>query len=209
MCIRDRIHSSVLDSVLSDIKGQRQAYSSVKDLYDELEKLKETPFTEMQPRNLQQALYGLQEKMSNFNPAVRHFSAYTTLDTYIKELLANHRFIQDLRSDAILDRHWISLKNQLKMSSWVISSLTIGDIWNSKPVANSKIYHSVIDTAQGQHRLQVQIDQISDFWATHPLELSLIHISEPTRLLSISYAVFCLKKKKKNTKVHKYQVTLL
>src|SRR5678816_4777855 len=30
------------------------------------------------------------------------------------------------------------------------------------------------------------------------LDLSLIHISEPTRLLSISYAVFCLKKK--NTK---------
>eukprot|EP00658_Telonema_sp_P-2_P024132 TRINITY_DN19683_c0_g1_i3.p1 TRINITY_DN19683_c0_g1~~TRINITY_DN19683_c0_g1_i3.p1 ORF type:complete len:288 (-),score=100.73 TRINITY_DN19683_c0_g1_i3:73-936(-) len=29
------------------------------------------------------------------------------------------------------------------------------------------------------------------------LALSLIHISEPTRLLSISYAVFCLKKKKK------------
>ena len=26
-------------------------------------------------------------------------------------------------------------------------------------------------------------------------QLSLIHISEPTRLLSISYAVFCLKKK--------------
>ncbi|CUX68995.1 hypothetical protein BN3590_03567 [Clostridium sp. C105KSO15] len=32
--------------------------------------------------------------------------------------------------------------------------------------------------------------------------LSLIHISEPTRLGMISYAVFCLKKKKKkNTKV--------
>eukprot|EP00658_Telonema_sp_P-2_P076721 TRINITY_DN6775_c0_g1_i1.p2 TRINITY_DN6775_c0_g1~~TRINITY_DN6775_c0_g1_i1.p2 ORF type:complete len:105 (+),score=34.15 TRINITY_DN6775_c0_g1_i1:197-511(+) len=29
--------------------------------------------------------------------------------------------------------------------------------------------------------------------------LSLIHISEPTRLLSISYAVFCLKKKKTYT----------
>ena len=29
-------------------------------------------------------------------------------------------------------------------------------------------------------------------------ELSLIHISEPTRLGMISYAVFCLKKKKKN-----------
>eukprot|EP00658_Telonema_sp_P-2_P069943 TRINITY_DN5947_c0_g2_i1.p1 TRINITY_DN5947_c0_g2~~TRINITY_DN5947_c0_g2_i1.p1 ORF type:complete len:103 (-),score=14.23 TRINITY_DN5947_c0_g2_i1:39-347(-) len=30
----------------------------------------------------------------------------------------------------------------------------------------------------------------------HVRDLSLIHISEPTRLLSISYAVFCLKKKK-------------
>src|SRR5678815_4888296 len=35
-----------------------------------------------------------------------------------------------------------------------------------------------------------------DEWTHH--WLSLIHISEPTRLLSISYAVFCLKKKKKN-----------
>ena len=34
-------------------------------------------------------------------------------------------------------------------------------------------------------------------WAER--RLSLIHISEPTRLLSISYAVFCLKKKKKTT----------
>eukprot|EP00658_Telonema_sp_P-2_P000610 TRINITY_DN10228_c0_g1_i3.p1 TRINITY_DN10228_c0_g1~~TRINITY_DN10228_c0_g1_i3.p1 ORF type:complete len:125 (+),score=46.94 TRINITY_DN10228_c0_g1_i3:118-492(+) len=32
--------------------------------------------------------------------------------------------------------------------------------------------------------------------------LSLIHISEPTRLLSISYAVFCLKKKKKKTTIN-------
>ena len=31
-------------------------------------------------------------------------------------------------------------------------------------------------------------------------ELSLIHISEPTRRTPISYAVFCLKKKKKQTK---------
>src|SRR5450759_5702474 len=33
-------------------------------------------------------------------------------------------------------------------------------------------------------------------------ELSLIHISEPTRLGMISYAVFCLKKKKKYNKTN-------
>eukprot|EP00658_Telonema_sp_P-2_P050828 TRINITY_DN38859_c0_g1_i1.p1 TRINITY_DN38859_c0_g1~~TRINITY_DN38859_c0_g1_i1.p1 ORF type:complete len:112 (+),score=27.42 TRINITY_DN38859_c0_g1_i1:200-535(+) len=42
---------------------------------------------------------------------------------------------------------------------------------------------------------QANIDAMSVIQIT----LSLIHISEPTRLLSISYAVFCLKKKKKTT----------
>ena len=43
-----------------------------------------------------------------------------------------------------------------------------------------------------------------DVFTTEPdaafLDLSLIHISEPTRLGMISYAVFCLKKKKKKKK---------
>eukprot|EP00658_Telonema_sp_P-2_P020726 TRINITY_DN18217_c0_g1_i2.p1 TRINITY_DN18217_c0_g1~~TRINITY_DN18217_c0_g1_i2.p1 ORF type:complete len:422 (-),score=137.75 TRINITY_DN18217_c0_g1_i2:2-1267(-) len=43
-------------------------------------------------------------------------------------------------------------------------------------------------------------------------DLSLIHISEPTRLLSISYAVFCLKKKKKTkiirVNLHKEKETI-
>src|SRR5678815_5641419 len=38
------------------------------------------------------------------------------------------------------------------------------------------------------------------------LPLSLIHISEPTRLLSISYAVFCLKKKKKKLYILNYTI---
>ena len=38
------------------------------------------------------------------------------------------------------------------------------------------------------------------FMVYYGLGLSLIHISEPTRLGMISYAVFCLKKKKKKKK---------
>eukprot|EP00658_Telonema_sp_P-2_P018020 TRINITY_DN17048_c0_g1_i1.p1 TRINITY_DN17048_c0_g1~~TRINITY_DN17048_c0_g1_i1.p1 ORF type:complete len:151 (+),score=44.50 TRINITY_DN17048_c0_g1_i1:67-519(+) len=37
-------------------------------------------------------------------------------------------------------------------------------------------------------------------------KLSLIHISEPTRLLSISYAVFCLKKKKTSSQLSKLNI---
>eukprot|EP00658_Telonema_sp_P-2_P026012 TRINITY_DN20491_c0_g1_i8.p1 TRINITY_DN20491_c0_g1~~TRINITY_DN20491_c0_g1_i8.p1 ORF type:complete len:365 (+),score=102.69 TRINITY_DN20491_c0_g1_i8:170-1264(+) len=63
----------------------------------------------------------------------------------------------------------------------------------------------------GQHELQAariasppgeyELDTIAKI-----KHLSLIHISEPTRLLSISYAVFCLKKKKKKIKMAKEKV---
>ena len=39
--------------------------------------------------------------------------------------------------------------------------------------------------------------------ASGSYDLSLIHISEPTRQAEISYAVFCLKKKKENKKKKK------
>ena len=40
------------------------------------------------------------------------------------------------------------------------------------------------------------------------VDLSLIHISEPTRRTPISYAVFCLKKKKtQNKKKRTYNIT--
>src|SRR5450756_2732939 len=41
-------------------------------------------------------------------------------------------------------------------------------------------------------------------WLYFVLDLSLIHISEPTRLGMISYAVFCLKKKKNQQKQNKH-----
>ena len=54
--------------------------------------------------------------------------------------------------------------------------------------------HAVGDEA---HRTQLE----RRIFATIGTRLSLIHISEPTRQAEISYAVFCLKKKKKkNTK---------
>eukprot|EP00658_Telonema_sp_P-2_P008400 TRINITY_DN13163_c0_g1_i1.p1 TRINITY_DN13163_c0_g1~~TRINITY_DN13163_c0_g1_i1.p1 ORF type:complete len:157 (-),score=64.94 TRINITY_DN13163_c0_g1_i1:119-589(-) len=50
------------------------------------------------------------------------------------------------------------------------------------------------NTAISQHQ-SVALWYLEVFVLTIVTDLSLIHISEPTRLLSISYAVFCLKKK--------------
>src|SRR5665647_2593296 len=54
---------------------------------------------------------------------------------------------------------------------------------------------SVIDQAMLQRNAGKTLTEILNYQAG--VFLSLIHISEPTRRTPISYAVFCLKKKKK------------
>src|SRR5678815_918013 len=56
------------------------------------------------------------------------------------------------------------------------------------PFAFASLVHGPLSDALGRRPVMI--------WGM-ALYTCLIHISEPTRLLSISYAVFCLKKKKK------------
>src|SRR5450756_2952744 len=64
----------------------------------------------------------------------------------------------------------------------------------------------ILSDTQDPH-IQETVTKITKSWGGTfhfemgtPWKLSLIHISEPTRLGMISYAVFCLKKKKKKKK---------
>src|SRR5678815_4613236 len=59
-----------------------------------------------------------------------------------------------------------------------------------RPVRPAEIKQHAVATGDGNH---LKLGYQGRGHSCSPL--SLIHISEPTRLLSISYAVFCLKKK--------------
>src|SRR5678816_1599320 len=63
-------------------------------------------------------------------------------------------------------------------------------------------YNSMAPSAGGNRMGHEFIGRVEDVGADVRTvkKGDLVHISEPTRLLSISYAVFCLKKKKTNKK---------
>ena len=63
---------------------------------------------------------------------------------------------------------------------------------------DQRAQQTAIDNGVNLSNLRARQVHESDFYYYDyiiAMDLSLIHISEPTRLLSISYAVFCLKKK--------------
>ncbi len=79
--------------------------------------------------------------------------------------------------------------------------------------STSKLYLSVVNGLLEQGRYHAALAYLDQYavqekktpYFTELYGLAIIHISEPTRLRRISYAVFCLKKKKKH-KCHTWSV---
>src|SRR5450756_781505 len=100
-----------------------------------------------------------------------------------------------------LDRLWIRLSESLGVTPDHVWEVVIDSKsratqaflsrtlpWHASLLARFIGYRTMISTIEAQGLV---------------MGLSLIHISEPTRLGMISYAVFCLKKKKKTKKQNK------
>eukprot|EP00658_Telonema_sp_P-2_P081677 TRINITY_DN844_c0_g1_i4.p2 TRINITY_DN844_c0_g1~~TRINITY_DN844_c0_g1_i4.p2 ORF type:complete len:182 (-),score=53.76 TRINITY_DN844_c0_g1_i4:30-575(-) len=73
-----------------------------------------------------------------------------------------------------------------------------GIVWNVTKRAVGVLVNKQVGGRVMAKKIHVRVEHVTPSACRKQfLDLSLIHISEPTRLLSISYAVFCLKKKKK------------
>eukprot|EP00831_Metopus_contortus_P025264 TRINITY_DN21815_c0_g1_i1.p1 TRINITY_DN21815_c0_g1~~TRINITY_DN21815_c0_g1_i1.p1 ORF type:complete len:157 (+),score=10.47 TRINITY_DN21815_c0_g1_i1:252-722(+) len=83
--------------------------------------------------------------------------------------------------------------NKLIAEKWKNLSEDEKDVYIKRAEADKARYNHEMVIYNQSHPSQFNFYSI----LSHVL-LSLIHISEPTRPLYISYAVFCLKKKKKN-----------
>ena len=85
------------------------------------------------------------------------------------------------------------IKDKWREKRWV--NVNAPDSFNNVPIA----YVPITDDENASGRvIEITLFDILKGDPSQHQYLSLIHISEPTRLRRISYAVFCLKKKKKN-----------
>eukprot|EP00831_Metopus_contortus_P042453 TRINITY_DN33642_c0_g1_i3.p1 TRINITY_DN33642_c0_g1~~TRINITY_DN33642_c0_g1_i3.p1 ORF type:complete len:129 (+),score=10.39 TRINITY_DN33642_c0_g1_i3:181-567(+) len=75
---------------------------------------------------------------------------------------------------------------------------------NKLPVVNFTLEEKLTVQSGRRRNSSGHVSSFTSFFISlrQDTDLSLIHISEPTRPLYISYAVFCLKKKKKNQFQH-------
>ena len=68
--------------------------------------------------------------------------------------------IVDMKSDAVKERHWKTLMKRLHVS-WVLSELTLGQVWDVDLQRNEAVVRDVLAVAQGEKALEEFLKQVN------------------------------------------------
>lgn len=86
-------------------------------------------------------------------PTPKKVSPYFNLSIQVNMLVI------ELKSEALKDRHWKQLMKRLHVN-WVLSELTLGQIWDVDLQKNEMVVKDVLLVAQGEMALEEFLKQV-------------------------------------------------
>ena len=148
----------------------KDVWTELAKIWAQIDEMKEKPWLSVQPRKLRSQLDGLLNQLKELPARLRQYASYD----YVKRLLQSYTkvnlLIVDLKSDSLKERHWKTLMKQLRVS-WVLSELTLGQVWDVDLTRNEPILRDVIIMAQGEMALEEFLKQVRESWQTYQLDL--------------------------------------
>ncbi|XP_067011460.2 dynein heavy chain, cytoplasmic isoform X2 [Anabrus simplex] len=166
--------------VFEELQDLRGVWSELSRIWAQIDEIREKPWLSVQPRKLRQQLDTLLAQLKELPARLRQYSSYE----YVKRLLQGYTkvnmMIVELKSDALKERHWKLLMKQLRVS-WVLSDLTLGQVWDVNLQKNESVVKDIILVAQGEMALEEFLKQVRESWQNY--ELDLINYQNKCRLI--------------------------
>ena len=168
---------SVSFEELQDLKG---VWSELSKIWDQIDEMKELPWLSVQPRKLRTQIDHLLAQLKDLPARLRQYASYEFVRKLLQSYAKVNILVVDLKSDALKERHWKSLTRQLRVS-WIISDLTLGQVWDVDLLKNESVIKDVIQVAQGEMALEEFLKQVKETWQTY--ELDLVNYQNKCRLI--------------------------
>ncbi|XP_021916205.1 dynein heavy chain, cytoplasmic isoform X6 [Zootermopsis nevadensis] len=166
--------------VFEELQDLRGVWSELSRIWAQIDEIREKPWLSVQPRKLRQQLDTLMAQLKELPARLRQYSSYE----YVKKLLQGYTkvnmMIVELKSDALKERHWKLLMKQLRVN-WVLSDLTLGQVWDVNLQKNEAVVKDIILVAQGEMALEEFLKQVRESWQNY--ELDLINYQNKCRLI--------------------------
>uniref|UniRef100_A0A3Q2D1J2 Dynein, cytoplasmic 1, heavy chain 1 n=1 Tax=Cyprinodon variegatus TaxID=28743 RepID=A0A3Q2D1J2_CYPVA len=167
---------------LEELHDLKEVWSELSKVWEQIDQMKEQPWVSVQPRKLRQSLDGLLNQLKNFQARLRQYASYEFVQRLLKGYLKVNMLVIELKSEALKDRHWKQLMKRLHVN-WVLSELTLGQIWDVDLQKNEMVVKDVLLVAQGEMALEEFLKQVRVMQVWNSYELDLVNYQNKCRLI--------------------------
>uniref|UniRef100_A0A182S5H5 Uncharacterized protein n=1 Tax=Anopheles maculatus TaxID=74869 RepID=A0A182S5H5_9DIPT len=155
-------------------------WSELSKVWAQIDETREKPWLSVQPRKLRQSLEAMMNQLKELPARLRMYESYEYVKKLLQSYIKVNMMIVELKSDALKERHWKQLTKQLRVS-WILSDLTLGQVWDVNLLKNESIVKDIILVAQGEMALEEFLKQVRESWQNY--ELDLINYQNKCRII--------------------------
>ncbi|EZG61130.1 putative dynein heavy chain [Gregarina niphandrodes] len=153
-----------------DIAGVKGVWDELGRVCAQLEDLKNTDWASLVPRKMRAQLAALETEMKQLPASVQEYEACDTLQEKIKYYVSINTIINDLKNEAVKERHWKEVVELLHIHKDV-EELTLGDLYDAMSRGAEEDRKLVLDRlkellvkARGEHSILAYMQKIKDYW---------------------------------------------
>ncbi|ETN45168.1 uncharacterized protein HMPREF1541_10045 [Cyphellophora europaea CBS 101466] len=171
-----------LAATLEEVHDFMSVWSALSTIWQSINDLRETLWTSIQPRKIRQSLEGLVKMAKEMPSRMRQYAAFEHVQNVLRQLIKANSLLNDLKSDAIRERHWVRIFKAVRPSKrYSEVSMTLGDVWDLQLVTSEATIKDIILQAQGELALEEFVKQVRDTWQNYSLDL--VMYQNKTRLI--------------------------
>ncbi|XP_060529688.1 dynein heavy chain, cytoplasmic isoform X3 [Cylas formicarius] len=156
--------------VYEELQDLRGVWSELSKIWQQIDETREKPWLSVQPRKLRQQLDIMSTQLKELPARLRQYASYDFVKKTLQSYTKVNMLIVELKSDALKERHWKQLMKQLRVN-WVLSDLTLGQVWDVNLQKNESVVKDIILIAQGEMALEEFLKQVRESWQTYELDL--------------------------------------
>ncbi|OTB20055.1 hypothetical protein K445DRAFT_313860 [Daldinia sp. EC12] len=163
---------SSLSIILEEVQDFKSVWAGLSTIWKSLNELREILWGSVQPRKIRASIDGLIKMTKEMPSRMRQYAAFEHVQNILRQLLKVNSILNDLKSEAIRDRHWTKIWKEIKPGRrYSPVSMTLGDVWDLNLVATEVIVRDIITQAQGEMALEEFLKQVKETWNNYQLDL--------------------------------------
>lgn len=158
-----------VNSILDEITNLKSMWIRLYQVWTSLQELRETMWVVVVPRKVKQSIDKMLEVMHEMPHQLHQQIPFELLQNLLKSYLKVNVILNDLKSEAIGDRHWKTLIKHFKRDNLnvisTVAEMTLGQLWDLKLLHYEKTIKEIVAVAQGEMAVEEYLSQVSLYQA--------------------------------------------